>query len=436
MKEIFINLASDTFKKRREGSLLGRIDSAQILSKACLLLRIWDSIYPTTPLKNNLINVLGKDVNLFSSAPITKRQRSTRVAITSVKDKAASFCLIANYNRPSQSAADDFEREDEDSKEIKVWEAGLASAAAPFYFRPYEKSETKKDYVDGALHANFPVRYALEEMNKIWAGTSGARPLDILLTVGTGIQEKKIEIPSVLRIGGFDKICMSFHKNLDSESQWLKFKEEMKSQYGLSQDRIQRLNIHVQGEYVALNEYKKMSDLDRMVQNQMKTRNGRVSSLGQQIESLADILVANLFFFEPDEVSRTDSYLHATNASGPHYISGSIRCRLASNSPGLKDLVNKLECFWQTEILCGGNMAPLETVWTQILYLDEQRKAVRSDRMRFQLKVSIATFEPNDVQQVIAISFRGEGVQKRSPISGFPVSLKELRRRVKDALAF
>ena len=81
-------------------------------------------------------------------------------------------------------------------------------------------------------------------------------------------------------------------------------------------------------------------------------------------------------------------------------------------------------------------MAPLETVWTQILYLDEQRKAVRSDRMRFQLKVSIATFEPNDVQQVIAISFRGEGVQKRSPISGFPVSLKELRRRVKDALAF
>ena len=72
---------------------------------------------------------------------------------------------------------DDFEREDKDKLEMRTWEAGLATAAAPFYFPEYYKPETKKDYVDGALHANFPGAYALEEMDKILYGPSHASML-------------------------------------------------------------------------------------------------------------------------------------------------------------------------------------------------------------------------------------------------------------------
>ena len=135
LKEKFSELAKATFKYRREG-VLTILDPLQITSRTLMLLRIWESIYSSNPLKNGLMSLFGENLSLYSSARVQQQQRPTRVAVTSTKDTAANRCLITNYNRRDVSCGDDFEREDEDEKELKVWEAGLATAAGPFYLPP------------------------------------------------------------------------------------------------------------------------------------------------------------------------------------------------------------------------------------------------------------------------------------------------------------
>lgn len=57
------------------------------------------SIYPTKPLKVGLREVLGADTTMFGSAVQTGKQRLTRVAVLSVKNRGRTACAIANYNR-------------------------------------------------------------------------------------------------------------------------------------------------------------------------------------------------------------------------------------------------------------------------------------------------------------------------------------------------
>ncbi|KAH9204724.1 hypothetical protein DL95DRAFT_418032 [Leptodontidium sp. 2 PMI_412] len=171
----------------------------------------------------DLIMERSTDRKLFSANP-----RSVRVAVTSEKDNGADKCFIAIYNRPAFGDQQlDFEREDDEPKEMKKWEAALATASAPFYFCRFEKRETEINYVDAALHSNFPVQYALDQMNMIWAspgeGLTKKPSLDNLLSVGTGQQTREVVIPVPLGIGGFKTICTTFFNNLDSDRQWLEF---------------------------------------------------------------------------------------------------------------------------------------------------------------------------------------------------------------------
>jgi hypothetical protein len=93
MKMKFTELATATFKLRREG-LLTIFDPLQITSKTFMLLRIYESMYRTSPLKNGLVRLFGENLNLYSSPKVKQQQRSTRVAVTSTKDTAANRCLI------------------------------------------------------------------------------------------------------------------------------------------------------------------------------------------------------------------------------------------------------------------------------------------------------------------------------------------------------
>ncbi|KAH7210627.1 hypothetical protein BKA60DRAFT_639227 [Fusarium oxysporum] len=76
--------------------------------------------------------------------------------------------VISNYNRPENpmfSTPYRFRRAPQPDREMKVWERkrARATAAAPPYFKPYEKAETKKMYLDGALYHNCPVWVAHHE---------------------------------------------------------------------------------------------------------------------------------------------------------------------------------------------------------------------------------------------------------------------------------
>ena len=217
VRQRFETLSEDVFKHKHGGALLSLLDPLGWAAKVLMVLRVTESMYRTKPLRKALHSFLSEDRMLFTSNPKAREARATRVAVTSTKDDAATACLITNYNRPqidrqiSKQAGwgndldgyvedrrnADFEREDRDSKEMKAWEAGLATSAAPFYFKPFVKEETGKDYVDGALHSNMPVSYALAEMRNIWPELGKCNP-DILLSVGTGIQDKEVVFPRPL----------------------------------------------------------------------------------------------------------------------------------------------------------------------------------------------------------------------------------------------
>ena len=239
MKDIFIDLAKEAFRAKRGGWVITKMDPLQWVPKTLLLLKVKESLYPTKPLKKALQDLFSERRLLFSGGPDFREPRFTRVAVTSAKDEAATACLITNYNRPQVSVrtgsgglgwrsdlerwngdqnSADFEREDRENGEMKAWEAGLATAAAPFYFKPLTKTETGKEYLDGAVHANMPISYALTEIGKIWPELGGAPP-DMLVSVGTGRQESELKFPDVLDIGGLKRLCKVFHQNLVSHAE-------------------------------------------------------------------------------------------------------------------------------------------------------------------------------------------------------------------------
>jgi hypothetical protein len=139
MKTKFLELAKETFRSTRDGRLWSYVDPLSITPKMFLLFRIWQSIYKTTPLKRGLMKLFGSDQPLFSTAAITKQQRRIRVAVTSSCEGIP--WIISNYSRPNlpettsmarkpvslselgASETPRFEREDEQRKEVKIWEA-------------------------------------------------------------------------------------------------------------------------------------------------------------------------------------------------------------------------------------------------------------------------------------------------------------------------
>jgi hypothetical protein len=412
LKKEFLALATRTFQEKR--------DYFKLTSAIFIILRVWDSVYRTTPLRDSLKELFGSEKKLFSAA-----RREVRVAVTSAKDNGADKCLITNYNRPTYNEQDlDFEREDDDQKEMKTWEAALATASAPFYFRKFEKLETKKNYTDGALHANFPVQYALEEIYRVWKVPGEEKPpLDILLSVGTGQQNRKIVVPMPLRIGGFEALCTSFHNNLDSHRQWLEFKRvHQRSQLG---NKVHRLNARIEGKYVALDHYEAMSDIDKDISKQVKN-----CDMAERIESIARKLIANLFFFEPSA-----SYRDSNTPSTKHNdrIPGTIRCRLAQGSASLKGLVDIIDSFWYKEIRSEEDVEGSEEAsWTKIPLPSHQFEKVRTQHEWFRVECPIVPIEKVGTQEVIAITLKGrKGGEKKVPISGFPVEWHVLQQRAR-----
>ena len=132
-------MAKKTFRSTRDGRFWSYVDPLSITPKMFLLLRIWQSIYKTTPLKQGLIELFGSDQRLFSTASGTRQQRRVRVAVISSSDGIP--WIVSNYSRPNlpeavnmarkpgslnelgASETPRFEREDEQKKEVKIWEA-------------------------------------------------------------------------------------------------------------------------------------------------------------------------------------------------------------------------------------------------------------------------------------------------------------------------
>ena len=94
--EIFIKLSERTFKTHR-GGILSTFDPLNVLPAFFMAVKAWESKYRTTPLREGLIGLFGKDMPMFPTATFTASQRKVRVAVTSTT--SGEPCIFTNYNR-------------------------------------------------------------------------------------------------------------------------------------------------------------------------------------------------------------------------------------------------------------------------------------------------------------------------------------------------
>ena len=139
MARNFLELSKRTFKETR-GGILSAFDPLNVLPAICMAVKAWDSKYKTKPLREGLISQFSGDMSMFPASTVTSSQRKVRVAVTSTT--SGEPCIFTNYNRMISTGkhsveherlteanlatspdSKDFEREDEQSKEAKVWEA-------------------------------------------------------------------------------------------------------------------------------------------------------------------------------------------------------------------------------------------------------------------------------------------------------------------------
>jgi predicted acylesterase/phospholipase RssA len=402
----FKTIAKAIFEK----SLFERMDLKRIIRKASMFFRLNRSLYSANTLEKALQDTFSSEAKLFSSIQASGIPYSTRVAVTSAKDVKATRCLFASYNRPTVRGGHQFEREETDETEIKTWEAARATSAAPFYLPPFVREKT--EYVDGALYANCPAGVALLEKDNIWA-TSKA-PLDVLLSVGTGRQSSEVKIPAILKIGGFEKIMANFFRNLKTDPMW---KELVDNTNSRTRDKLLRINPEI--DEVALDEARKMDDLEKCVEQQLQT-----STLKATVDNAARMLLASLFFFEPDSDYASQKtynpFPDTAHATDRRRLPGTIRCRLRAGSQELFQLTEKIDAFWYHWLDADSSLRP----WTEI---PKPQTLVSSENDRF-FRLPFAFDSTSRVRLVLAVTFKGSTLEKH-PISGFPVTMENLLRR-------
>ncbi|KIW76465.1 hypothetical protein Z517_11211 [Fonsecaea pedrosoi CBS 271.37] len=443
MTEAFKSFASSTFAHPRAGSLLTKIGLGHFVTSVVMSFGLYQALFDSTPLETGLKKFFGTQTSLFGSARTRHHQCSTRVAVVATKEFGKRAHLITSYNRPNLGPGSDFEREDDESKGMRIWEAGLATAAAPFYLAPFKKAETGILYFDGALHMNCPAPGAVEEIRKLWPEPHSPS-LDVLVSVGTGIQESEVKIPRAIRIGGFEEICRTFHSKLDSENQWQEFTASGATD-GI-RDRLHRLNppIDEHLQKVTLWQWNKMAKLEDMVQRQMREPEWRA-----RLDNAANTLRASLFYFEPDGEATSSSSSSTNNLTptGTRHVNnnhnnnnnhinpeiqGTIRSRLRHGSAELARLLTRVTGFFYTTLSMsrGSPWSLLQhDPWTEITAFAAVKDAVIQSGQRFRVPVRLD--EPSETK-LLVLAVRLHDCSAPLPISGFPTLLHELHLKARS----
>ncbi|OAP65530.1 hypothetical protein AYL99_01502 [Fonsecaea erecta] len=430
MTDAFKSFAVSTFAHPRAGSLLTKIGLGHFVTSVVMSFGLYQALFDSAPLENGLKRFFGAHTSLFGSARTRHHQCSTRVAVFATKEFGKRAHLITSYNRPNLASSSDFEREDDESKGMRIWEAGLATAAAPFYLAPFKKAETGILYFDGALYMNCPAPGAVEEIRKLWPDHTPS--LDVLVSIGTGIQDSEVKIPRAIRIGGFEEICRTFHSKLDSENQWQEFIASGATD-GI-RDRLHRLNppIDENLQKVTLWHWNKMGKLEEMVQRQMREPEWKA-----RLDDAANALLASLFYFEPhtEEAAASNNLSHTgtrhINGSLPE-IHGTIRSRLRHGSGELVRLLTRVQGFFYTK-LSMSRATPSALLqhdpWTEIAVFHPIKDKVVRSGQRFRVPVRL---EESSESKLLVLAVRLDNCSAPLPISGFPTLLQDLHLRAKS----
>jgi len=148
------------------------------------------SKWATSPLYQVLQESLGYNF-LFGGEQDSDASYAARVAVTSTNEIATRGIVISNYCRISAQQNYDFLRAVSPDKEMKLWEAAAATAAATPYFKPFAHQTTEAVYLDGAFQNNNPAKVGHIEGQLIWKDVH-SKPPDLFLSVGTSQNLEKV----------------------------------------------------------------------------------------------------------------------------------------------------------------------------------------------------------------------------------------------------
>ncbi|KAK2668159.1 hypothetical protein RAB80_015539 [Fusarium oxysporum f. sp. vasinfectum] len=317
-------------------------------------------------------------------ADLKAEQSASRNLITpedAIPDQHA--VVISNYNRPENhmfSTTYRFQRAPQPDREMKVWEP-RATAAAPPYFKSYEKPETKEMYLDGALYHNCAV----------W-----------LYQTGSG------------RLGDI----------LNCNRIWESFLTENSQLHGRSipdgEQRYIRINPDLGENVPRLDDVSMMEEVERKTSRYLKQNR-------ELVKETAHRLIASTFFFETDP-SRIK---HVGNG---FRCQGRILCRFVDRSDDLKTLGK----FLQAQV--SGSFEPYFTIQEQGYPSNEITVLLSEDTIntmcvRGNFELDVIEFRANKEFSPIHMSLclednSSSGSSNRSfPISGFPRELVDEHRK-------
>jgi hypothetical protein len=286
------------------------------------------------------------------------------------------------------------------------------------------------------LHANLPVGAALREMKRLWPSAHDhSIRLDMLLSVGTGIQEREVSLPSVARVGGFETVCKTFFNSLDTEAAWRDFTHD--PDYSPEQHR--RLNVPLTGSHIGLDDYKSMNRMIEMVDKQYNGSLGSPDGFAAKLGKTADQLKASLLYFEPDSAPAARTSTYAKVGPQGYELRGTIRCRLLRRSESLGLLVRGIDELKQRQ-RAGRDSVPGS--WTQITMESSLRREVRVGDAWFRVPCILKT-QDKETEHTIAVRLRmpneggsSGGTTELIPISGFPVTIKDLEAKCRQRWTF
>ncbi|KAI4121212.1 MAG: hypothetical protein LQ338_006493 [Usnochroma carphineum] len=161
--------------------------------------------------------------------------------------------------------------------------------------------QSVKEFVDGAVHHNNPVRVANAERKYIWPEVDNLYP-DILLSIGTGKNSNYIEaekaqlekqkekakwlkwVPTPIQI-----LFAKMHDVLDAEKTWQRFIESIPGED--DRQRYVRINPDLNTGVPALDDKSSILRLETVTKKSL-------SSMKFVIRGIADRLVASCFYFK------------------------------------------------------------------------------------------------------------------------------------------
>jgi predicted acylesterase/phospholipase RssA len=435
--KFFLDVSNKAFSRTTAGYISKFGPMKKVTAYALMVLRLAQSVFPSERLEEGLKTFFDPETSLF--APALHSQPSiTRVAVTSAKDLGQTACLITNYNYPRGNAANNLEREEDSGKDMKIWEAALATSAAPFYLPPFEKKETYTQYIDGGVYASCPAEVAYGEMEKLWPehGVS----LDLLVSLGTGEQRTKdTETPALANIRFSASMRAMFERQRAATHFWTTFQQQTAPRNIIP--KLYRLDPALKGDHVGQYDNKRLQELSDAVTEWNKT------VAAAQIQKVANALIASLFFFEPNDLGAVDSYLlRQSYLSDPTYgiLRGSIRCRLSHGSQQLEKLLGEMvEGFYYAQMTTDNTADEGDRIhpWTEIqlppghnqlvevMVSESQSSGHTVKKFRLPFNFIVKNHNSKDLFQVLAVKLKRS--ESKIAISGFPATLADLQRRSK-----